>query len=147
MVHYLYLWLFASLSLFGACTGTESAWQVNDLEEAMARWQEVKPASYSVEIERICFCPPPSRYTLFVREAQIEKVIETESGDLIEEAGGYMTIDELFVWLENVASQNPQKLELQFDNTFGYPTLIDYNQSDGIADEEIFMRLQNLKGR
>jgi len=133
------------LGCFVSCDGNLNADKVSDLEEATKVWQQAKPSSYTVDVERICFCPPPQNYTLVVANGNIEQVIDAETGDVIEEYGGYTTIDELFEWLQEIASGNPQKLELEFHKELGYPTFIDYNQSDLIADEEMLMRLQNLR--
>lgn len=134
-----------ALFIFTACDETNPITQPDTLDDAIERWETVNPDNYTVDIERICFCPPPKNYTMVVADGEIAQIIDTETGEIIEETAGYATIDELFAWLKKVDSDNPKKLDLEFHREMGYPTFIDYNQSDMIIDEEMLMRLENLR--
>lgn len=135
------------ISISGLLTSCTTSGQTGEIEIAQKRWEAANIETYSADIERICFCPPPSKYTIVVDSDSLTKVINSETGEEIAEDYGYSTVDELFQWLLEAASRNPQKLELEFDDKLGYPTLIDYNQSDGIADEEMLIRILDLRQR
>lgn len=145
--HFLHLYFFALAILLinSACDDANLISQSRDLKAAKVKWEKVNINDYRAEIERLCFCPPPIRYTLVVENGEIAQVINSDTGEAIQHLEGYSTIDELFTWLEQAASQNPQKLELEFHPKLGYPTLIDYNQSDNIADEELLLRINNFE--
>lgn len=131
--------------LYSACDDKNLFSQTRDLQVAKEQWDRSNIKNYRVEIERVCFCPPPIQYTMVVENGEIAQIIDSETGEAIQHLTGYSTIDELFTWLEQASAQDPQKLELEFHPQLGYPTYIDYNQSDMIADEEMLMRLNDLK--
>lgn len=135
------------ISIPGLLVSCSTSGVTEEIEIAQKRWEAAHIENYSADIERICFCPPPSRYTIIVGSDSLTKVINSETGEEIAQNKGYSTIDELYQWLLEVASRNPEKLELEFDPNLGYPTLIDYNQSDNIADEEMLIRIFDLRKR
>lgn len=139
--HFLIL-LLTLPGLLASCGNTEIT---DEIELAQQRWDASNIENYIADMERICFCPPPSRYTLFVDSGTITRAVDSESGEEIKQNNGYSTVDELFEWLLEAAARNPEKLELEFHNELGYPTLIDYNQSDMIADEELLIRILDLR--
>lgn len=131
--------------LISACENNNHTLQILDLKEAKDLWEKKEVKTYRVDVERICFCPSPFRYTMKVKNGKIVKILDSENGEPVDANAGHLTIDELFNWLEQITIQKPQKLELEFHPKLGYPTFIDYNQSDYIADEEILMRLKDLQ--
>ena len=133
------------LALVTGCQDSEIGPPPQTLDEAKERWGSVQTGNYQVDVERYCFCPPPRKYTIVVSNQVIFKVIDRENDKPVGSDAGYRTVDELFTWLEEIASRDPQKLELRFHPDLGYPTYINYNQSDMIADEEIEMELENLR--
>lgn len=142
------IWLFIFALViplfYSSCDEASIISQTNDLKAAKDLWEKTNIKEYRVEIERVCFCPAPIRYTMWVENGETVQIIDTQTGEKVENITGYLTIDELFTWLEGIALQDPQKLELEFHPQLGYPTFIDYNQSDMIADEEMLMNLKNL---
>lgn len=142
---HLFFFTLAILLINSACDDANLISQTRDLKAAKVKWEEVNINDYRAEIERLCFCGGPFRYTMSVNNGEIVEVLDSETGEAVENLGGYSTIDELFTWLEQVATQDPQKLELEFHPKLGYPTLIDYNQSDNIADEELLLRINDFE--
>jgi hypothetical protein len=134
--------LFTLPALLASCGSTDP---IGEIEIAKKTWEAAGIKYYRADIERICFCPPPARYTMVVEDGVITRIIDSETGEETEQRNGYTTVDELFDWLLQVAPQNPEKLDLEFHPELGYPTLIDYNQSDMIADEELFIRITDLQ--
>lgn len=131
--------------LFISCNDSNRQGDINSIEEAKERWKSNNLSDYRIEVERSCFCAAPFNYTAVVENNEVVRIIDTETGESVGQTGGYPTIDELFSWLEQVAPKKPEKLDLEFHPTLGYPTFIDYNQSDLIADEELLMKIDNLK--
>lgn len=141
---YLILLLFTVSALLTSCGDTDPA---AEIEIAQKRWEATGIESYSADVERICFCPPPRRYTMVVEAGTLIQIIDRETGEEAEQVNGFQTIDELFEWLLEAASREPEKLDIDFNRDLGYPTLIDYNQSDRIADEELFIRILDFQQR
>lgn len=127
--------------LYSSCDESGLISQTRDLHTAKELWEKTNTEDYLTEIERVCFCPAPMRYIMKVEKGTIVEVLDSETGETVENITGYSTFDELFTWLERVAKQGPQKLDLEFHPELGYPTLIDYNQSDMIADEELLLKV------
>lgn len=141
-----YFVLFCLLALSTlSCSDANPFGELTDIEAAKNRWDEKEITDYRMEVERYCFCPPPMRITAIVKDNEVVEIIDKETGESMEGSAGYATIDDLFSWLENISDKDPQKLELEFHPTLGYPTSIDYNQSDLIADEEMLLKINDLK--
>lgn len=138
------LFLLLALSTL-SCSDANPFGKLTDIEAAKNRWNELEITDYRMEVERFCFCPPPMRFTAIVKDNEVVEIIDQETGESTEGNAGYSTIDDLFSWLEDVSEKDPKKLELEFHPTMGYPTFIDYNQSDLIADEELLLKINDLK--
>lgn len=139
------LYALLPLLFLATCNNTDSYGAFNDIAEAKQQWESNNFTSYRVDVERICFCPPPQDYSMLVQNSEVIEVIDMETGEPVSSLGAYQSIEDIFAWLQNVASDKPMKLDLEFDPEYGYPTFIDYNQSDQIADEELLMRITNLE--
>lgn len=117
---------------------------INDPRE---RWRACGLQNYSIEQERLCFCRPPHGFVqLTIKDNKIIKGLDKENNNLLtpDELQSFQTVDELFEWIEQAKAQNPRVLEVEYDLRYGYPSLIVYDQSEFIADEEITYHLQNL---
>lgn len=142
MLHHLFILLISSITFLLSC---ETIKQPDKIEAAKAKWEASEISNYSADIERVCFCPPPARYTMLVQDGKIIRITSTDTGEEIKSLAGYSTFNELFTWLERIAEQSPRKLDLEFHPELGYPTLIDYNQSDMIADEELLLKVLDFE--
>lgn len=146
--YFRYLIITMSIVLIAsACNEPNFDSQIADIQAAEEQWKGTNIQDYQAEVEQICFCPPPFRYTMVVEDGEIVQIRDSETGDTVEHIEGYSTIDERFTWLKQIAPHNPQKLELEFNSDLGYPTLIDYNQSNSIADEELFFQILDFHQR
>jgi len=133
------------LLIYSACSDDNLISQTYDIRAAKEQWEKTNIEDYHAEVERICYCAAPFRYTISVEDGEIVQIRNSETGEAVELNEGYSTIDELFIWLQQAASHDPKKLDLEFHPELGYPTFIDYNQSDNIADEELLLRVHNFE--
>ncbi len=130
-----------------ACNDPNLVSKIADIQAAQEQWNGANIQDYQAKVERICFCPAPFRYTMVVEDGKIVQIRDSETGVALEHIEGYSTVDELFEWLLQAASRDPEKLDLEFHRNLGYPTLVDYNQSNSIADEELFIQILDLQQR
>ncbi|MDH4259537.1 MAG: DUF6174 domain-containing protein [Gammaproteobacteria bacterium] len=108
------------------------------LTEARARWQGTGINSYSMTIQRSSFnqlaaWPNSKPLKLRVRDGQA-------TGNLPRVDAAWLqtvTVDGLFEYIENQASQRPDCLSVKFDPMFGYPISIRIDPVLGGADDEV----------
>lgn len=111
-------------------------------------WASKNITSYSVEYNRACFCAYRGPVTLVVKNNKIAEILDPTTGKPFSPARNpewYETIDDVFASIEELKKNKPKTLEITYDKTYGFPTTINYNQSDMIADEEFSLTLSNFK--
>lgn len=104
-----------------------------------------KPASYDpanciIEQSRNCFCMHGGELVrLTVRNDSIVSGIFTEDNCQLtpEELNTYLTINDLFSFIETVRNSHPAELDVDYDSLYGYPchVYVDFNRE--LADDEI----------
>jgi hypothetical protein len=114
-----------------------------ELLEQRATWDGLAIEDYSYTLTRTCFCP-----TTVVAPVRIT-VVDGVVTNAVYAAGGYdvvpgepvgpdsevLTIDELFDRAE-VAIADAEEVELEYDATRGFPTVIDIDWIVDAIDEE-----------
>lgn len=146
-LHLVDRWLPLTLLLAAACgdaTGPAAELSLN-----RRKWITRRPASYTSEFQRLCFCRPeavgPVRIT--AQGGGVQTVVSS-AGDPIPPADvdAYfrVTIDSLFDILQDAARQPADHITVTYDARLGYPTeaFIDYEV--GTADEELGFRAELL---
>lgn len=135
----------SSLFLLLSCSGHPGFEDIRTLQEAQQQWETSGIDDYGVDVERLCFCPPPLRFKIVVENGIITKAVDLESGDTLGGNFQANTIDEHFEWLRKAIDREPETLEMQFDPAYGFPAFINYDQSSHIADEEFTLKLSNFE--
>jgi len=115
-----------------------------NLAEARELWESRNIRSYTVDVEQICFCGGPRNYRMTVVDEEVVEVVDLQSGSEVGQLDPYNTISEWFDWLEQYAVNDPIKLELKFDDRYGFPIFVDYDQSREIVDEELNLTMENF---
>lgn len=125
--------------LFIQCQKDEEKQPVDEFEQAKLLWESKNIDSYAMTFQVSCFCivdlTRPSQIVV------IDNKIISVNGEVYDDTfllyGAYKTISELFIHIEETRKENPVVEELAFDSIYGYPTLIFYDISLMMADEEI----------
>jgi hypothetical protein len=102
-------------------------------------WPNSPAQSYIIDQERSCFCPPLGFVRLKVVNDEIIHGIELESHRTLtaEELEPYMTIEELFDFVEIVERAHPAVSKVEYDARFGFPCGIYVDWNRDVLDEQI----------
>lgn len=130
------------LLLAAACHGTGPA---PEIAFNRLKWITHRPAAYTYEFQRLCFCIPEAvaRVRISVAGGAVQAVV-TSAGDPVPPADVdryfRITIDSLFDILEDAARHPADHMTVTYDSRLGYPAeaFIDYEL--GAADEELGFR-------
>ena len=120
-----------------------------DLEENETKWQSQGLTNYQINTQRLCFCDADSvrEITIIVRDNEVSEAFYTDSGDYLpaDRLEHLRTIDEHFEVIHDAINRDAFSLVIEYNATFGYPSLIDIDYSEGMADDEVTYRLSNLQ--
>lgn len=121
-----------------ATTGTPYA----QFQAQRAQWEERRPITYSVSIQRLCFCRIWS-VRVAISEADVEQIRhELEPSDPSQFADRRYyprNIDDVFRIIDAAYAARAYLIELSFDETYGFPVraFIDTDR-DTVDDEQTF---------
>jgi hypothetical protein len=125
------------------------------LDSAKTRWDASGIVSYDYEFDQSCLCYPPGPFAIEVRNCSVvsvnflldndEILIDPPSVDQVS------TIDELFTQLQQILNgcspdeqRPPYSYSVSFDDTYGYPTNVNIDPEELVADEEIIYFVTNF---
>jgi hypothetical protein len=105
-----------------------------------ATWARHRPSIYSVSVRRSCYCPLWSvRVTVSAAGVQSLKYLSDRNDRSVYSDHRYYPrdIDEIFSLIEKAYTSRANKIDLSFDEDYGYPVsaLIDQNY-DTVDDEQ-----------
>jgi hypothetical protein len=130
-------------------TGT-SARTDEELELARnrQRWASSNTHDYEFEFRRTCFCltEATEQVRIVVRGDAIVSVVRTRDG---QPASTTFTVwprvDELFADVQQLLEQRPERLEVSYDPTFGYPRSIVVDRELMAVDAGYALTAGNLR--
>ena len=130
--------LLASCSLFG---GDNDA---SELEEQRRRWERLGIDTYTYDLTLGCFCLPVGAVRIQVRADTVYAAIVLETGAPAGELARVLTVEALFDTIEDAMARKAHRLDVTYDETLAYPTLIDIDYQVNVADEEVRYVAENL---
>lgn len=110
------------------------------LDAARAVWQAQGPTSYVFVLQRSCFCgggTQPARVT--VEDGQRVSVTVVDTGEPVpaEFEQYYLTVDELFDFVEDAIDRKAHRITVEYDRDVGYPVSIFIDYQENAIDEEM----------
>ncbi len=112
----------------------------SDLEENRERWEAFRPTSYSVTIERLCFCGVEARgpVQVTVQGTEVIERVYTDSGEPVAEnlAHVFPGIDGLFDFLLEALDGDAHEIRVTYDQGTGIPTDVWIDYDENMIDEE-----------
>ncbi|MEO8193349.1 MAG: DUF6174 domain-containing protein [Gemmatimonadales bacterium] len=97
-----------------------------------------------------CFCgftgPNPTRLT--VRDGVVVRVQATDSavvGGNTPTPAAWPTIDSLFALVDRARGTNPAVLKVEYDDTYHFPKVINFDPVAMTADDEVTYRVEQFK--
>jgi hypothetical protein len=142
-----------ALVLFGlgACTvlGPDDREQERDrLEDARRLWRAQAWDSYAFTLQRLCFCAggtDPAE--VVVRSGRRVSVTVLPTGVPVPDqfAPFYLTVEELFDFIEDALDRDAHEVEVTYERTLGYPVSIRIDYIENAIDEEMAYQASNLR--
>lgn len=112
-----------------------------ELDDNRERWESLRPASYAVVVERLCFCGVEARgpVRVLVQGTIPTERTYTDSGVVVsaELAPFFPTIDGLFDVLADALDRDAHEVSVTYDEETGIPVDVWIDYEENTADEEL----------
>jgi hypothetical protein len=132
---------------------------LQQMDEAEAYWNEVRPVAYSMVLERVCFCAGdargPVRIVVDRRDhawiSPYERVVQRRyTADERAVPVGYWhlfpSVQGLFGYVRLAVATDAHVIDVDIDEAAGYPRRIFIDQRPGVADDEFEYVVRSLDG-
>ena len=145
--------LFCTVACFcylAACDDDPASPPEDAHAKAKRLWSQTGSTTYDMSQWRDCFCFLGGQEVMLqVRDdSLIAGTLAVQNRALTdEERRWYLTVDELFTFIDSARAASPASLVVEYDSLFGYPRRISVDYSTQMADEEITYRSANLVKR
>jgi hypothetical protein len=112
-------------------------------------WAKQKISNYRYTLRRSCFCLPkatePVRMT--VRNGKVSSMVAASNGQPVnrEYFTKYDSIAKLFEIVEDAIAKKAHHVSVTYHPTLGYPTQISIDYDQWMADEELYITVENLQ--
>ena len=144
--------------VLSACSTVANAGEPkSEVEIAREKWQAANISHYRFNVHISCFCVFTENMPLIV-EVQDGEVVSMEYStgneidpQLLELFDRYVTIDRLFDGIEKSfavegGDQGPaDKVTVEYDATYGYPTKIDIDFVENAIDDELYLSISGFE--
>ena len=135
-----------------ACTAIGSAMgSQSEIEQNKEKWESANISHYRYQLHISCFCVFVENMPLVI-EVQDGKVVsmEYQNGNEIDPSihelfDKYATIDRLFAELEAGLNGAADKVAVEYDATYGFPTKADIDVEEMAIDDELYLTLSNFE--
>lgn len=117
--------------------------ETNDLEQARQLWRAQNLHTYAFILQRSCFCANVHPLYVAVFADTVAGVIDLETGSQVDSQLG-KTVEDLFTFVQRAIDQRAHVIRAEYDAGKGFPTEIDYDGAERIADDEIFFRASDV---
>jgi hypothetical protein len=112
-------------------------------------WNQQKISKYSYQLSRSCFCAPVARGPVIIKvnNGVTISVTSVETGASVDPElfKQYDTIPKLFSVVQDAIARKADSLAVKYDPKLGYPTQVNVDYSQQMADEELYLTVENFK--
>lgn len=145
--HYRMLLAAAVAASAGCGAGPFSPSEARALAAAEARWAAQGPTHYTIEMRRICFCPPEVAEwaTVEVRNGEVVAA-KLLSGDSVPASlwSQRPPVPDVFAQLHAPPADWVRDVTATYDPVTGYPTAVAFDSKEDIADAGWTLEARNL---
>jgi hypothetical protein len=138
--------------VLAACTAVGNAMgSQSEIEKNKEKWQDANISHYRYQLFLSCFCAFNEDMPLIIEVQDGEVVsMEFQSGNeidpsLLELFDKYATIDGIFSELEADINGAADKVIVEYDPTYGFPTKADIDFVEEAIDDELYLTLSNFE--
>jgi hypothetical protein len=129
-------------------TGVGGSNEQLELARNRQRWASAGVHDYEFDFQRTCFCTPDAteRVHIVVRNDVITSVVRTRDAQpATTQFAVWPRVDELFEDVQQRLSPRVERLDVQYDPTYGYPRSIVVDVLLMTADDEYALTAGNLR--
>ena len=131
-----------------ACSASASA----EFDKNRIKWQDANIVHYRYNIFVSCFCAfrDDMPMTVEINNGEVVSItsvkgnVITPSDSLYEVVKNYAGMDALFTQLKD-ASAEADKVEVTYDPTYGFPTILAIDQIEQAMDDELYITVDNFE--
>ena len=124
----------------------------SELSRNQQKWQDANITHYRFELSIGCFCVFRDQMplTVEVRDGQIVHMATVDGTLVLDTDQNYefyaphATIDLLFAEIDAAVNDGADSVTVTYDATYGFPTEIAIDQSQEIADEEMYYSISGF---
>ena len=145
------LFIIMALVLTACSAIAGAAGNQSEIEKNKEKWQDAGISHYRYNLNISCFCAFAQDMPLVI-EVLDGKVVsmEYQSGKAIEDVNHelfdkYATIDRLFAELEADLNGAADKVTIEYDPTYGFPTKADIDFIEQAIDDELYLTVSNFE--
>jgi hypothetical protein len=112
------------------------------------RWASAGLHDYEYDFQRICFClqEATEQVHIVVRRGAVTSVARRSDGQPAStRVSAWPTVDDLFSEVQQRLDQGSERLEVEYDPTYGYPRSIVADIVVRMADDEYSLSAVNLR--
>lgn len=138
--------MLAACSVVGNAMGNQS-----EIEENQEKWRNANISHYRYNLHISCFCIFVENMPLVI-EVQDGEVVSMEYAtgneidpSLLEMFNKYATIDRLFAEIEAGLKGGADKVTVEYDATYGFPTRADFDFVEMAADDELYLSISDFE--
>lgn len=132
------------LVALSGCSFVFGSGEPGRLSDARDQWADAAIEDYSMTLSRSCFCGPDHLGPFQVEVENGVVVFATRDGEAVP-LDRVLTVEDLFDLLEEAYDTDAERVDVEYDAAFGFPTSLYIDQSRGIADEEIGYTVTDLR--
>ena len=121
------------------------------LDEGRSRWEATGITDYTIDSQRISNCvfcdlAALAAVRLTVRADTLREVFDLDQGQALVDysPGVFLTIDELFDFVQSAIDQNAAEIDVSYDVTLGHPIDIDVDISRRFFDDDVGFRIREF---
>ncbi|WP_414577701.1 DUF6174 domain-containing protein [Anabaena sp. CCY 9402-a] len=112
-------------------------------------WNSQNISNYRYTFSNGCFCIPDARgpVVIEVRNGQTVSITSVATNQPVDPQffRQYSTIPKLFNVIQDAIQRQASSLTVQYNAAYGYPTQINVDYNSQIADEEIYLTIENFE--
>lgn len=112
-------------------------------------WNQRNISNYRYTLSNSCFCLPDARgpVVIEVRNGQTTSITSVATDQPVDPQlfFAYDTIPKLFDVIQDAIKRRAYSLNVRYNPRLGYPTQLDIDYSSQIADEEVYLTIENFE--
>lgn len=128
----------------GSITGNDE--EDSALRRAEQRWSRAGVQDYQVVVQNLCFCGYTRPVRITVRFGAVVSRVDAETGEPVPTYGeNVRDIAGLFDLIRDAIAQDAHELDVTYDATYGFPTLITIDYIRNAVDDELTVRTSEFQ--